>query len=174
MLTNGKWFSLSKRTLVGSDPNTRFAERLDNVWFKFTTTRGKVGGTVTDVARLGKFLTDVLNKVNALIERVEKLEKREEPQPEPETLLDFPHPTTYRSSMGRTATGSGLLAAKETVAGQTVLSLIEKVKSGKKFLLIEDRRAGAERRVSYTYEYRGVVPSTPMRRSGGDRRGGTQ
>jgi hypothetical protein len=59
-----------------------FAERLNRVWFKYDKP--------SRLVRLGKFLTDLLNKVNELITRVDKLEGKSAIQ---------------TSSMNRTATG---------------------------------------------------------------------
>jgi hypothetical protein len=60
------WFTKSNDIPSGTTQNEIFAERLNSVWFKYS---GKAGafGTGVASARLGKFLTD-------LHERVRKLE----------------------------------------------------------------------------------------------------
>jgi hypothetical protein len=106
-----KWFSRSMRNPVSTDQNSRFAERLDAVWFKYNKpSRLRPGAVVAASARLGSFLTDLLNKVNDLITRVEKLEGTSAIQP---------------SSMNRTAMGFNSTPTKaELIAAQAVRDFV--------------------------------------------------
>ena len=81
-MPNNKWFKQSSQPVTGISQNERFAERLDNVWFK------KPG---MGIIRLGFFLTKLAERVTAL----EQASKTTHP------VL----PRRHVSSMGRTATG---------------------------------------------------------------------
>src|SRR5580692_5062197 len=94
-----KWFMKSSFEPKSKKLNERFAERLDNVWFKV-----QIGGFI----RLGKFLTD-------LNERVTKLEKAALRWPTDSYTIQG---ATGRrtSSMNRTATGTNIGTANYSVS----------------------------------------------------------
>jgi hypothetical protein len=83
-MSYNKWFSPSSQIPVGKDQNSRFAERLEHVWFKKAT-----GGIV----RLGYLLTKLVECTNDLNDRVRALENVNKNE------------DVRTSSMGRTATG---------------------------------------------------------------------
>jgi hypothetical protein len=75
MSLSDRWFKTSNDAVTGLTQNERFAERLNSIWFKCNKPSIlRPGIMVSAYDRLGKFLTDLLNKVNELITRVEKLE----------------------------------------------------------------------------------------------------
>jgi hypothetical protein len=87
MISRGnKWFSPSSQIPVSIDQNSRFAERLDNVWFK----KAK-GGMV----RLGRLLHVLVARTDDLNKRVEKLEQAE----------NVKQPSSSNRTANRTATG---------------------------------------------------------------------
>jgi len=99
-LTN-RWFLKSSQAATSTDQNSRFAERLNAVWFKYTKeSRLRPGRIFAASARLGKFLTD-------LHERVLKLEAA---QPLYLSSFAIQGASSGRiSSANRTATGISAL-----------------------------------------------------------------
>ena len=77
-MLNNRWFEQSIQPVTGSSSNERFAERLNNVWFK------KPVGLI----RLGLFLTKLAERVTAL-----------------EQASKTTHPVPPMRHGGRTATG---------------------------------------------------------------------
>lgn len=88
MSLTGRWFRRSLDIPQGTSQNERFAERLNSVWFKYSNS----------CARLGKFLTDLHNRVTKL----------EAAQPK------LPMESVRSSSAGRTATGTACLLQPPT------------------------------------------------------------
>ena len=96
-LLNNKWFKQSSQPVTGISQNERFAERLNNVWFK-----KPVG-----IIRLGFFLTKLAERVTAL----EQASKTTHP------VL----PMKYSSSAYRTATGVAAMLQVSPDRDETVL-----------------------------------------------------
>lgn len=97
-----KWFSRSLDKPTSTDVASRFAERINSVWFQYLKpSRFDASKMITASARLGHFLT-------TLHERVLKLEKAADTMwPKPV----FNSGTESQSSVGRTATGAAAMDA---------------------------------------------------------------